>query len=267
VGPSFARHGRTVAIDLPGFGRSARSLRGTSLGVLNEALTRFVDAVSKDPVHLVGNSMGGALAILQSHARPERIASSLLVCPALPAPLGTPIAREWARTLVIATLPWGHVLLRREAAKVGPEGVVRALVDLCCVDASRVPRDVMDAHMALAAERAPLPWNELAFAEATRSLLGDVLFGKQIHRAIRQPGAPTLIIHGKGDRLVEVVASRAAVALNPRIELIELPDLGHVPQLEAPDTFMESASVWIERALALSASRDAASSHGRVASV
>jgi pimeloyl-ACP methyl ester carboxylesterase len=265
VGASFARHGRTVAIDLPGFGRTARSPRGTSLGVMGEALTRFVDAMSKDPVHLVGNSMGGTLAILQSHARPERIASSLLVCPALPAPLGTPIAREWAKTLVIAILPWGHVLLRRQAAKVGPERVVRDMVELCCVEPSRVPRDVIDAHVALAAERAPFPWNELAFSEATRSLLGDVLFGKRVHRAIRQPGAPTLIIHGKGDRLVDVVASRAAVALNPRINLIELPDLGHVPQLEAPETFMESASGWIERAVALWASRDAASVHRKSA--
>jgi pimeloyl-ACP methyl ester carboxylesterase len=255
VGPALARRGRVVALDLPGFGRSKRSRRGTSVDVMGEALARFIDSMSKEPVYLVGNSMGGALAILEAHARPQRIVSTLLVCPALPAAPGAKQEPEWMKTLLVASLPWGHVLLRQHAKKVGPEQGLRDVLALCCVDMSRVPREVLEASIALGVERASMPWNELAFSEATRSLLKLLIVGKRVRRAIRQPGAPTLIVHGQRDRLVDVRCSRAAVAINPGIELIELPDLGHTPQLEAPDAFMEVASRWLDRDVATSPRR------------
>jgi pimeloyl-ACP methyl ester carboxylesterase len=260
VGSSFARRGRTLAIDLPGFGRTPRSPRGTSLRVMGEALARFIDAISPEPVHLVGNSMGGTLSILEGHARPARVASALLVCPALPAPIGTPMDPRWLKTLVVASLPWGHLLLRRHAKRVGSERLLRDLLALCCVDASKVPRDIVDSSIAFSAERAAMPWNERSFSEATRSIMAELVLGKRVHNAVLQPGAPTLIIHGKRDVLVDVSTSRRAVAMNPKIDLIELPDLGHTPQLEAPDTLMEAASGWVDRAVSLAGRQDTHSS-------
>ena len=96
---------------------------------------------------------------------------------------------------------------------------------------------------------------DLAFSEATRSLLGELIFGRRIRKAIRQPGVPTLIVHGQRDRIVDVRTARATVATNPQIELIELPDLGHTPQLEAPEVFMNVASRWLDRAASISGGR------------
>ena len=218
------------------------------MGVLGDALARFVDAVSDEPVHLVGNSMGGALSILEAHARPGRVASALLVCPALPPPPGGGrVERQWLTTILLACAPGGHVLLRRRAAKLGPERQVRELLDLCCVDASKVPGEVVDAHVALAVERASMPWAQRAFSEAARSLMGQIFFGKRFRQALREPGAPMHIVHGERDRLVDVRASRAVAAANPRIELTVLPELGHTPQLEAPEVFVEIASRWLDR--------------------
>jgi pimeloyl-ACP methyl ester carboxylesterase len=247
VGPTLARHGHVVALDLPGFGRSKRSPRGTRVSVMGKALARFMDAMSPDPVHLVGNSMGGLLSILEGHARPGRVASALLVCPALPPVRGAHVEAQWIQTLLVACAPWGHVLLRRGAAKVGPERMMRDMLALCCVDPSRVPADVVEAHVELAAERASTPWIEQAFAQATRSLVRHILFGRRLRRALRQPRPAFHIIHGQRDRLVDPRASRAVVAANPRIELTELPDLGHTPQLEAPEVFLEVASRWLDR--------------------
>ena len=65
-----------------------------------------------------------------------------------------------------------------------------------------------------------------AFAQATRSLIGDLIFRKRLRKALRADGPPTLIVHGDQDRLVDVRASREVAARNPRIGLKELPNRG-----------------------------------------
>jgi pimeloyl-ACP methyl ester carboxylesterase len=258
VAPQLARRGRVLALDLPGFGRSQRSPRRTTLAVMREALAQFVDAMSTGPVHLVGNSMGGTLAILETLERPGRVASTLLVCPALPAPPGgARVDPDWMRMLLIACAPGGHALLRRQRRKIGPEQQVRGLLALCCTDPTKVPREIVEAHVALTAERASTPWVERVFAEAARSLLGELLLGRRVRRAIRQPRPRTLIIHGSRDRLVDPRSSRVAVAVNASIELTELADLGHTPQLEGADAFLEVAHRWLDR-VGAAKSRDAA---------
>lgn len=258
VAASLARRARVVAPDLPGFGRSARSAKGTTLSVMGDALARFIDAMSSQPVHLVGNSMGGSLSILEGRARPERIASTLLVGPALPAPLGVHVDPGWLKTLAMASVPMGHRLLQRRATRLGRERLLRDLMDVCCVDATKIQPDVMVALVAQAIECGTMPWIDLAFSEATRSLLGELLFGRRIRKAVHQPGVPTLIVHGQRDRIVDVRTVRATVTTNPQIELIELPDLGHTPQLEAPDAFMNVASQWFDRVASTSGGRQGA---------
>jgi pimeloyl-ACP methyl ester carboxylesterase len=265
VAALLARRARVVAVDLPGFGHSARSARGTTLSVMGDALARFIDAMSSEPVHLVGNSMGGALSILEGHARPQRIASALLVNPALPAPLGMHVDPWWLKTLGMASVPMGHRLLQRRAAKLGRERLLRELMDVCCVDATKIPANVMDALVAESVECGALPWIDLAFSEATRSLLGDLLFGRRIRKAVREPGVPTLIVHGQRDRVVDVRTVRATVTTNPQIELIELQDIGHTPQLEAPDVFMHVASLWFDRVAATAGGQGAVAGLDRAA--
>jgi pimeloyl-ACP methyl ester carboxylesterase len=258
VAPQLARRGRVLALDLPGFGRSQRSPRRTSLAVMGDALAQFVDAMSTSPVHLVGNSMGGTLAILEALERPRRVASTLLVCPALPAPPGgARVDPNWMRILLVACAPGGHVWLRREAKKVGPERHVRGLLALCCAEPTNVPKEIVDAHVALTTERASTPWVQRVFAEAARSLLCELLLGRRVRRAIRQPRPRTLIIHGSRDRLVDPRSSRVAVAVNASLELTELADLGHTPQLEGPDVFLEIAHRWLDR-VGAARSRDTA---------
>lgn len=247
VGAELAQRGRVVAVDLPGFGRSPRSSRGTSIRVMGEVLQQFVDAMSSEPVTLVGNSMGGTLAILEAHARPQRVAGLLLVCPALPPVPGTRPDPAWMTTLALAAMPGGHLLLRMQSSKVGPEKHVRDLLGLCCVDVTRVPAEIIEAHIALARERAPMLSPQQSFAEASRSLMGHLMLGRTLRRALRAGGPPTLIVHGQGDRLVDIRASRAVAAANPRFELKELPGVGHVPQLETPEAFVEIALGWLDR--------------------
>ncbi len=246
VGRALAEHGRVVALDLPGFGLSPRVARGASVDVLGDALARFVDAISPEPVHLIGNSLGGALSLLEASRRPERVRSTLLACPALPPVAGARPSPRFLLTLALSCAPFGATLLRRRARKAGPRQMVHELLSVCCVDPARVPRDVVEAHVELARTRASRPWVDQAFSEAARSVLALAL-SPSYSRKIRALAVPTLIVHGVEDRLVDVRASRAAVAAAPQIQLTELADVGHVPQLEVPDRFVEIAARWLAK--------------------
>jgi pimeloyl-ACP methyl ester carboxylesterase len=63
--------------------------------------------------------------------------------------------------------------------------------------------------------------------------------------------APTLIVQGRRDRLVRIEATRALAAARPDWRLEVLEDVGHVPQLEAPDRFLAVVEPWLQaRAIA-----------------
>lgn len=75
--------GRAVyALDLPGHGGSSKDAGTGSLEVLTGALNAFMDAIGEPRAHLVGHSMGGAVALDFALTRPERVASLVLIAPA-----------------------------------------------------------------------------------------------------------------------------------------------------------------------------------------
>jgi pimeloyl-ACP methyl ester carboxylesterase len=247
VGDRLTRHGHVLALDLPGFGLSGRVPGGNTVEGMGASLARFLDAVSPEPVHLVGNSMGGTLTVLERHARPGRIASALLVCPALPGPALPRLDRRWITTLLIAMAPGGARLMKRYAERVGPEGQMRDTIALCCAEGDRVTADVRAALVALNRERAGIAWGPQTFCEATRSLMGLLVSRTRIGAALRTLAPPMLIVQGQRDRLVDPRAARMVVAANPHLELTEVAEFGHMPQLDFPEKFVEIAGGWFGR--------------------
>ena len=78
----LAASARVVAIDLPGFGGSAKPLVSYSLPMLTERLSRFIDRWTAGPLVVVGHSMGGELAAALALARPDRVKLLVLIAPA-----------------------------------------------------------------------------------------------------------------------------------------------------------------------------------------
>jgi pimeloyl-ACP methyl ester carboxylesterase len=124
---------------------------------------------------------------------------------------------------------------------------VRQTLALCCVDANRISREVYAAHVALAEERAAsMPWAADAFLGAARSLVSRTLRPGRFAELVRDVKAPTLIVQGDSDRLVPLSSSRALAASRPDWRLEVLEGIGHVPQLEAPDRFVELFGAWLD---------------------
>ena len=78
----LTRNGKVVALDLPGFGSSAKPDAPYTLAAMTERLSRFMDRWTSGPVVLVGHSMGGELAAALALARPDRVKLLVLIAPA-----------------------------------------------------------------------------------------------------------------------------------------------------------------------------------------
>jgi len=245
VGPGLAAHARVLAPDLPGFGRSPLAGRSAHVRANVELLDRFLDAVADGPAVLVGNSMGGLIAMIEAAERPEKVAGLVLVGPAQPR--GSRVDPVVALTFAAYAFPGiGERVLRWRAAWLGPERLVGQTLRLCCADPAGVPAEVVAAHVALARERERMAWAQPAFLEAARSILAVLARSRDVRAMIRRITAPTLLVQGTEDRLVPLAASRALAELRPDWRLAVFDGVGHVPQLEAPERFVATVAGWLD---------------------
>jgi pimeloyl-ACP methyl ester carboxylesterase len=250
VAPTLAEQHRVYALDLPGFGRSPLAGRRSSIAANVDLLTRVIAKLSAGPIVLMGNSMGGLLCIGVAALHPNLVEYLVLVDPAVPAPNGPQLRldRVSRAFLAAAFMPrWGARRLGRAVAALGPESLVYETLRLCSSDPSRIEQAVIDAHIALEAERlAQLGWQD-SFYSATRSLVGVLALKRRVLRWVREVVAPTLLLQGRDDRLVPVASARAIASLRPDWEYHEFAGTGHVPMLEVPREFLEVTGEWLSR--------------------
>jgi pimeloyl-ACP methyl ester carboxylesterase len=136
---------------------------------------------------------------------------------------------------------------------------------LVSADPSRIDPTVVDAHIALEAERlAESAWHE-SFYAATRSLVAVLALKRKVFRWVDEVVAPTLLLQGDRDRLVPVASARNVASLRPDWEYHEFAGAGHVPMLEVPAEFVAVVSEWLERQGAAAASPRAAAAAGSTA--
>jgi len=245
VGPEIAKSYHAIAIDLAGFGRTPLFHRSAAVGGNTELVHEFIEKVVGEPVVIVGNSMGGHIAILEAAVHPTWVNAMVLVDPAIP---GVHVTRpEPAKLAVMAglTIPGlAEILLDRRARVLGPEGLVLETLSIVCADASRVPGEVVEAHIRLMRERERLGrQNGRAFLQASRSIglrMADPRFWAQVAKV----RAPTLVVHGSLDDLIPVAAARDLVRRRPDWTLEVLAGVGHVPMMETPDLFMTALNAW-----------------------
>ncbi len=249
VAPRLARLGHTIALDLVGFGRTPPAGRRANLAANRELLHGVLTRVVGEPAMLVGNSMGGAIALMEAAAAPAAVSRLVLVAAVQPSPPGARIDREVFAAFALYSLPWlGEWYMRRRATRLGAEGLVRDMMTLCCADPAAVDPALFRAHVAMAAERlATMPWGNEVFLAAARSVVGSLRQRRKWEAMVASIAAPTLIIHGTDDRLVPLATSQRLAQLRPDWTLDVYQGVGHVPMIEVPDRFIDSVTRWLER--------------------
>jgi pimeloyl-ACP methyl ester carboxylesterase len=224
----LARLGRrALALDLPGFGTATPLGPGPLLAQLDRFVRAAVTQAAPDGgAVIVGNSLGGCLA-LRAAERPELELAGIVPV----APAGLDMARWFflvERDLVLRGLLASPLPL--------PAFVVRAVVGevyrrLAFARPAGIDPKVVAAFSSHLGDRAILS-TKLAVA---RRLLPELRKPFRLERI----SCPVLLVWGKRDLLVFQTGAERVLETVEDSRLIVLDDCGHCPQIEAADRFVE----------------------------
>ena len=222
------------ALDLPGFGDSPPRPDGRySIAALAQTVTALIEKQNRGPVHLMGNSLGGAVCVKVAATRPELIRTLTLISPALP---DLRPRLDLVRFPVMGLPRLGPRLVRQYQVAMPPERRVAAVIATCFSNPGLYPQARFAAEVAELNRRDSLEYTAAALVGSARALAAEFLRTGR-HSPWRDAAritAPVLVIYGQHDRLVDPRnAGRAAHAFK-NAKIVVLPRTGHVAQMERP---------------------------------
>lgn len=208
--------GRTITLDLPGFGQSSKPADGDyGIPAQVEHLRAFLDALDIPSAHLGGSSMGGMIAASFAARYPDRVKSLWLLAPA-----------------GVNSAPISEV---RQSYERGGAMMLFA----------RTPEEFEQVLDTVFEKRPPLPWSvrqHLARRAAENYTLHTGIFTRinenyadwALEPQVSGLKTPALIVWGDQDRTLHVGGGAILQSLMPNAELIVIPGMGHLPMLEDP---------------------------------
>jgi pimeloyl-ACP methyl ester carboxylesterase len=228
IGP-LARQYTVVALDLPGHGGSAPSAGDYSLGALATGLRDLLVALGHERATLVGHSLGGGIAMQFAYQFPESTERLVLVSSGGLGPEVSALLRAaalpGADQFIAVTAALGNSVGSKVARGLGVLGL-HVNTDIAVVAggyASLVDRD-----------------RRTAFLATLHGVIGTG--GQRIHAGDRlylAEGLPIQIIWGERDPIIPVQHARDAHEAMPGSQLEIFKGVGHLPQLERPERFIE----------------------------
>ncbi len=195
------------ALDLPGHGRSGKDVGAGDLATLSGALGAFLDALGIGRAHLVGHSLGGAVALELALGRPEAAASLTLIASA---GLGPEINGAYIDGFIAA----------------GRRKEMKAVLQMLFADPQAVGRDMVEEV---------LRYKRLDGVEAALRAIAGAVFpggrqGTVLAGRLSELAPPVQVIRGREDRILPPAQAEGLPA-NVAVTMIE--NAGHMPQMEA----------------------------------
>jgi pyruvate dehydrogenase E2 component (dihydrolipoamide acetyltransferase) len=202
---ALAAEHTVYSLDLPGHGQSTKDVGDGDLASFVQALADFLDAMEIEKAHLVGHSMGGAVAGAFANAHPDRVSSVILISSA---GLGPEINEEYIEGFIAANK-------RRD---------MRNVLKMLFADPDLVKRELVNDV---------LKFKRLDGVDEALRKVADKVFpdGQQADVPdLSEVSVPILVIWGSEDQIVPV-SHTENVPSEARVEILE--DTGHMPQMEA----------------------------------
>ena len=240
--PILSRDRAVYAIDLLGFGSSRKAFADYNIELWGEQVYDFWQTFIRQPVVLVGNSIGSLVCMAAAATHPDMVQGIVML--SLPdASVGREQFPKWLFSVeatvkgLLVSLPLGHGVfkvvrrrgfVRRWAgfAYANPTAVTDELVEILAAPAydQGAARTFFSLFKAISQPR---------FAPAAKDILPTLTI-------------PILLVWGRQDRMVPPSLAKTFTALNPQVQLVEIDGVGHCPHDECPDKFNQILLDWLE---------------------
>lgn len=230
---TLAQQHRVFAVDLPGFGRTAKPADAPyDLPYFARFIYDFMACLGLESASLVGHSLGGAVALQVVFTFPQKVDRLVLVG-------SGGLGREVHLMFRLASLPLLGEILSRPSLQ-GSRSLIREIV--------YDPALVIEEDVRFDYEISSQPGAQPAFLKTLRSLAN--VFGQK--RAVVEPileqlpalTQPTLVLWGREDTFVPVKHADVARRIpNSRVQILER--CGHIPQFEHPEAFDQAVQEFL----------------------
>ena len=236
--PRLAGAHRLIALDLPGFGFSARAPEPTTLEVLARGVLDTLDILGeRRPLHVIGNSLGGAVALQLLRLDADRVATLVLSN-------GAGFGAEVAIPLRLMAIPTLGELMTRRTTRSGALLTERLLY----ADRTLASKERIEHALAIAGQPDPgVVTLEIARHLGTRRGI-KAGWRAELTTAATLYARPTLILWGDRDRILPAHHLDAARRLIPHAQTRLFSGVGHMPQIECRDEFAASVLTFLAEA-------------------
>jgi len=232
---TFAEHFRCLILEFPGFGVSD-DFGGHPMITAQGAVGTFVDALGLEPVHIIGNSMGGGVGINYAIRHPNKVRRLVTI--------------GGIGTNVFSPGPSEGIRLLQEFTENPSRQRLVAWLNSMVYDPALVTDELIEERWALATEPSTL--------ESARRMYGKAAF-EQMMAAMRASDAPmpwavmhkvtapTLLTWGRDDRVSPLDMALIPMRTIPNAELHVFPNCGHWAMIEAKDAFESAVLAFLTR--------------------
>jgi pimeloyl-ACP methyl ester carboxylesterase len=225
----FTADYQVIALDLPGFGDSSKPYASYDVGTQVERLAAFTQALKIKKLHLIGNSMGGHISALYAARYPEQTLSvALLDNAGIDSPQKSELIERLERgepnPLIVKT-----------------QQQFDQLLELIFFEVPSMPERLK--HYLAARSIANSAFNERIFAQLVSRYI-------PLEPELPKIQAPTLLLWGAQDRVLDVSSIEVMQPLLQRPSVVIMQNCGHAPMIERPEETAEHYRAFLHTAVA-----------------
>ncbi|MEA5578203.1 alpha/beta fold hydrolase [Anabaena sp. UHCC 0451] len=230
------------ALDMIGFGASEKASANYSVALWVEQVYQFWQEFIRQPVILVGNSIGSLISLVAAAAHPDMVQGIVMMSlpdpnleqEALPAFLH-PVVRG------IKSIIASPLLLKPLFKLVRKPSVLRSWVSLAYANPNAITEELIDILAGPPQDRG----STRAFIALFKASIGTD-FSPSVKKILPNLTIPMLLIWGQKDRFVPPVLASEFARYNEKLEILYLEDVGHCPHDECPELLNQVILDWIQ---------------------
>lgn len=240
----LGQHHPVYALDLLGFGASEKAIASYDITLWVEQVYDFWKAFIRQPIVLVGNSIGSLVCLAAAASHPDMVAGVVMVSlpdlavelEATPAPLRPIVAA--IKNFVLSPL-----LLKGLFPFIRRPQVVKPWAAIAYANPEAITEELLEILTGPAQDRG----SAAAFCAIIRAMVVNPEFSPHVKTILAQLTIPLLLIWGRQDRMIPRQFARPEqyVACNPNLKLVELDQAGHCPHDEQPEQVNREILNWL----------------------